>query len=50
MGQGAIRHHLARHRKSETVTHYGKGSLLVTWAACLAHSRDGVVRFLADAY
>ena len=50
VGQGAIRPRLARHRDDENITYYGKGGLLVTWAACLSHSKDGVVRFLADAY
>lgn len=50
VGQGSIRHHLARHRNDENITFYGGGSLLVTWAACRSHSMDGVVRFLDVAY
>ena len=50
MGHGSIRHHLAHHRDDENITRYGKGSLLVTWAACLSQSKDGVVRFLDTAY
>lgn len=50
VGQGAIRDRLAHHRGDENIAHHGAGSLLVTWAPCLAGARDGVVRFLAARY
>ena len=50
VGQGAIGDCLARHRGDGNLTYYGKGSLLVTWAACLSYAKDGVVQFLAAAY
>ena len=50
VGQGAIRDRLAHHRGDENIAHHGTGSLLVTWAPCLADARGGVVRFLAARY
>ena len=50
VGQGPIRARLAHHRGDEHIAHHGAGSLLVTWAPCLADARDGVVRFLAARY
>ncbi|MCY3646803.1 MAG: hypothetical protein OXH07_07505 [Chloroflexi bacterium] len=50
VGQGAIRDRLAHHTGDERISYHGKGSLLVTWAACPADTREGVVRFLAAAY
>lgn len=50
VGQGVIGARLAHHRGDESVGYHGKGTLLVTWAACPADAMDGVVSFLADAY
>ena len=50
VGQGDIRACLARRRGDERIAIHGGSSLLVTWAACPADARDGVVRFLAAAY
>lgn len=50
VGQGAIRDRLAHHCGDENVARHGTGSLLVTWAPCLADAKDGVVRFLAAKY
>ncbi|MDE2668231.1 MAG: hypothetical protein OXI51_01080 [Chloroflexota bacterium] len=50
VGHGAIGDRLAQHRGDERMAAQGGSSLLVTWAACPAGARDGVVRFLAAAY
>jgi len=50
VGQGAIRACLAQHRGDQNIAYHGKGTLLVTWAPCLADAKDGVVRFLAAKY
>ncbi|MDE2662684.1 MAG: hypothetical protein OXI39_06755 [Gemmatimonadota bacterium] len=50
VGHGAIRDRLALHRDDKSIAYHGRGSLLVTWAACPSDARAGVVRFLASRY
>lgn len=50
VGHGAIADLLVHHRGEESIAYHGGGSLLVTWAACPADAREGVVRFLTARY
>jgi len=51
VGQGDIAARLAAHRTDPAITKYaGTGTLLVTWASVPAAQRDGVERYLANAW
>jgi hypothetical protein len=49
-GQGDVAARLKVHRGDQAILAYRSYGLLVTWAAVPAHQRDGVERYLANAY
>ncbi len=49
-GQGDIAERLRAHRKDKAVRGYSSYGLFVTWASVPANQRDGVERYLAEAW
>lgn len=50
VGQGNIKDRLGCHRQDPKILSYGQHGLWVTWAAVSAAQRDGVERYLANAW
>ena len=50
VGQGDVAARLSAHRQDNAVLAYRSYGLLVTWAAVSVFQRDGVERYLANAW